>query len=635
MSTARPFAFNTGSTISSTEQLGDIAIGVLPENYALNYGGVKWWNGPDEDLGYIICYPNSDQNHPSPDGNVAGVGFFRSVLKTDESFISLVNDVFDQNFVTGLQAKTYLNNNGYWTSWPGQLPQGMVLFLDAGDSLSYSGSGSVWYDLSGLGNNGFLSGATYSSDNGGTMVFDGVNDAITFSNPSEIPIGNEPYTISVWFNSDEMPSIRGFIGWGAFGNVNQVNAWRLQTFAGGATGFVHYWWGNDLSFQTSLSSGVWYNAVAAYSNGSRKIYLNNVKVAEDNPTGHNVPYSDNLRVGVTYDGFNEWFDGKIAQVIIYKRQATESEIEAIWNSGKYRFGYGATPTPTPTNTLTSTPTPTSSNTPTVSLSQTTTPTNTPTTTSTNTPTITLSNTTTRTPTPTPTPTSTTPSTLAVHFDISNSSSYPGSGNQITDLSGNGNTGTLNGDYTYSALNSGTISMGGTNSYVNIPQSASINISNTSTPVSVVMWINITAGYSNGDGIWNKNFDAPSYDGFRLIAQSNNQVRLGINGGSYDYNFSSANNSIATGTWMMLTTIVQEGTSYVYRDNNSTPIVSGLSTAQSLPSNTANLQLCVGEFNTLGNYLPCRWGQFRYYKNKSLSTAEISALFDADKAKYGL
>jgi hypothetical protein len=340
MSTARPFAFNTGSTISSTEQLGDIAIGVLPENYALNYGGIKWWNGPDEDLGYIICYPNSDQNHPSPDGNVAGVGFFRSALKTDESFISLVNDVFNQNFVTGLQAKTYLNNNGYWTSWPGQLPQGMVLFLDAGDTLSYSGSGSVWYDLSGLGNNGFLSGATYSSDNGGTMVFDGVNDSITFSNPSEIPIGNEPYTISVWFNSDEMPSIRGFIGWGAFGNVNEVNAWRLQTFAGGATGFVHYWWGNDLSFQTSLSSGVWYNAVAAYSNGSRKIYLNNVKVAEDNPTGHNVPYSDNLRVGVTYDGLNEWFDGKIAQVIIYKRQATESEIEAIWNSGKYRFGYG-------------------------------------------------------------------------------------------------------------------------------------------------------------------------------------------------------------------------------------------------------------------------------------------------------
>lgn len=285
---------------------------------------------------------NADQPNPVSVPNVR-VGFWKT-LKTDESFISWSEFISrksgdPQNFVSGVQAKQWLNDNGYWTNWPGELPQGMVLLLDSGDSNSYPGTGTTWYDLSGYGNNGTLSGATYSSDVGGTMVFDGVNDSITFSNPVEIPIGNEPYTISVWFNSDEMPSIRGFIGWGAFGNTNQVNAWRLQNFGGGTTGFVHYWWGNDLSFQTPLSANTWYNAVASYSNGSRKIYLNNVQVAEDFPTGHNVPYSDNLRVGVTYDGFNEWFDGKIAQVVIYKRQATDSEIETIWNSGKYRFGY--------------------------------------------------------------------------------------------------------------------------------------------------------------------------------------------------------------------------------------------------------------------------------------------------------
>jgi len=307
------------------------------------------------------------------------------------------------------------------------------------------------------------------------------------------------------------------------------------------------------------------------------------------------------------------------------------------NNGYWTSYIVATPTPTPTNTVTPTQTPTPSFTPTQSvtptntLTQTQTPTQTPTPTNTQTPTKTP----TQTPTKTPTPSSTPLSALAVHFDISNSSSYPGSGSVITDLSGKGNNGTLNGDYAYSALNSGTMSMGGTNSYVNVPQSASINIANTSTPVSIVMWINITAGYSNGDGIWNKNMDAGSYDGYRLIAQSNNQVRLGINGQSFDYNLSSASNAIATGTWMMLTTIVQGGTSYVYRDNNSTAIVQGTTNAQPIPVNTANLQLCVGEFNTLGGYLPCRWGQFRYYKNKSLSTAEISTLFDADKAKYGL
>jgi hypothetical protein len=134
-----------------------------------------------------------------------------------------------------------------------------------------------------------------------------------------------------------MPSDRGFVGWGGFGNLNQVNAWRLRNT--GSSGFRHYWWGNDLDYTTPMSSGTWYHAVAAYENGSRKLYLNNVQVAEDFPTGHNVPYATNLRIGVTADFLGEWFDGKIAQVVIYKRQASVGEIQALWDSGKSRFGY--------------------------------------------------------------------------------------------------------------------------------------------------------------------------------------------------------------------------------------------------------------------------------------------------------
>ena len=51
---------------------------------------------------------------------------------------------------------------------------GLVLNLDAGNLESYSGSGTAWTDLSGQGNDGTLvNGPTFSSDNGGSIVFDG------------------------------------------------------------------------------------------------------------------------------------------------------------------------------------------------------------------------------------------------------------------------------------------------------------------------------------------------------------------------------------------------------------------------------------------------------------------------------
>ena len=88
-----------------------------------------------------------------------------------------------------------------------------------------------------------------------------------------------------------------------------------------------------------MSVGAWYNGLVTFDGTTRSIWINNTLVVSDTPTGHNVPYATNLKIGVTADFLNEWFDGKIAQVVIYQRGATNSEIEMIWNSGKDRFGY--------------------------------------------------------------------------------------------------------------------------------------------------------------------------------------------------------------------------------------------------------------------------------------------------------
>jgi hypothetical protein len=116
MSTTRPFAYNTGSTISGTEQVGNLAIGVPTSGFTST--GLQWWNGPDEDLGYVIAYPQSGGTQPTPTGGFAYVQFWRTKTLTDQGFINLCNSVIKtQTFIDTTTAKNYLNTNGYWTSY--------------------------------------------------------------------------------------------------------------------------------------------------------------------------------------------------------------------------------------------------------------------------------------------------------------------------------------------------------------------------------------------------------------------------------------------------------------------------------------------------------------------------------------
>jgi len=118
MATSRPFAYNIGATLSGTLQIGDIAIGVESLPYTDNYGGVRWWNGPDEDLGYVIARPQPSGNQPNPDSASASVRFFRTKVKTEQSYLELIQRQFGQNFGTGSVAHNWLQQNGYWSSYP-------------------------------------------------------------------------------------------------------------------------------------------------------------------------------------------------------------------------------------------------------------------------------------------------------------------------------------------------------------------------------------------------------------------------------------------------------------------------------------------------------------------------------------
>lgn len=155
MAFARPFAFNTGTTIPGTIQIGNLAVGVDNVDYSEQPGGVQWWNGPDEELGYVIAHETPSGAQPNPLSIPAYVGFWRSGELTTPSFVTLAQwvsakDNDPQTFTGGTEAKTWLNNNGYWTSYSeyikstektntGGFPVGYFIDKDMsyGDTISY------------------------------------------------------------------------------------------------------------------------------------------------------------------------------------------------------------------------------------------------------------------------------------------------------------------------------------------------------------------------------------------------------------------------------------------------------------------------------------------------------------------
>jgi hypothetical protein len=76
---------------------------------------------------------------------------------------------------------------------------GLVLDLDAAKLQSYPRTGTLWNDISGNNYVGVLTnGPTFNSSNGGSVVFDGVDDFIEFGDV--LDLGTNSLTVSHWLN---------------------------------------------------------------------------------------------------------------------------------------------------------------------------------------------------------------------------------------------------------------------------------------------------------------------------------------------------------------------------------------------------------------------------------------------------
>jgi hypothetical protein len=217
---------------------------------------------------------------------------------------------------------------------PAVVSSGLIYCVDAGNTKSYSGSGTAWNDLIGGTNNGILTNSpTYSSTNGGYFTFDGSTQFVD-SNTNVGLVPSAGITILSWFKTsinnrfllDRMNSglTQGYAIAGTSTNKIQIfiNAIQATSASNANTNaWVHF-------------AGVW-----SPSNYIR-VYLNSALDAE-NTTSIPASITDpsvNLWLAKRRNGADMW-SGIIANVQMYNRPLSTSEIVQNYTATKGRYGY--------------------------------------------------------------------------------------------------------------------------------------------------------------------------------------------------------------------------------------------------------------------------------------------------------
>jgi hypothetical protein len=305
-----------------------------------------YYNGITPPSGGYTIYLNKETGGPSI-----------YTVTTEAQMVSLTNTIGAQSFTTSGQClnwfATQTDKMIFNRDYEPIVTDGLVLNVDAGFTPSYSQSGTTWYDMSSSGNNGTLTnGPTFNSANGGSIVFDGVDDKIfcpvsnttNFTTTDNFSVETFCYATSR-SSSGMIPIVEryywGTVGKGGYGvRLTNYSSIKPSFFiTGNVSGVGQTDYGVEAT--TTWQTNTWYHIVGTKnSSGTLKIYINGV-LENTVITNNIIPLTSDdipLMIAARGDTQDQYSNSRISVVRIYRKELSAAEVLQNYNAQKGRFG---------------------------------------------------------------------------------------------------------------------------------------------------------------------------------------------------------------------------------------------------------------------------------------------------------
>ena len=241
-----------------------------------------------------------------------------------------------------LTSNTYFSNEFDEVTGTPVVDSNLILWYDAGQSQSYSGSGTTWSSVVGTNNGTLQASPTFTSENPSRFSFVAassqyVSTTTQYANP-------QSFTIGAIFKTTTTAA-KKIIGFENTQTGTGATAWdrHLYVHTDGYLKFGVFRSGGYLANTTySVADGAWRYATGTCSNGIATLYVNGQFVANVNAGGSIESYNGWWKIGAyklggVWGGSNGYFDGDIAIVHVYDKALTASEVQYNFNAFRRRF----------------------------------------------------------------------------------------------------------------------------------------------------------------------------------------------------------------------------------------------------------------------------------------------------------